>query len=104
MEQKKKNKYITVGSVMNPKPGSDNKKPYIRLDGYNAETLAKVLVNTPKNKGVFLNLQTRAEQIEGVKKAMTNGKLSEEIGEKIISRLEKYKDSVKFDLVLTVEE
>lgn len=98
-----KKKYVTVGSVLNPREGSTSTRPYVRLNGYTAQDLIAALSKVEKNKGVSLSLQTRDEQIANIQKAAANGKLSEDLATKMISNLEKYKESVKYDLVLVTE-
>ena len=101
MEQRKKSKWFTVGSVMNPHPNGKTDRAYVKLGPYNAQELAKALSGS---KGVILNLQTRDEQIASLQKAMASGKLSEDLATKKIESLEKYKDSVKYDLVLKIDQ
>ncbi len=101
MEQRKKSKWFTVGSVMNPNPNGKGNRAYVKLGPYNAKELANALNGS---KGVILSLQTRDEQIASLQKAMSEGKLSEDLATKKIESLEKYKDSVKYDLVLKIDQ
>ena len=70
-------KRINVGAVFK---GKDGKPDYIKI----SEDLVL-------KKGDFLNLESKQSKIEGITKAIENGKLSEEVGNKLLENVEKTK-------------
>ena len=80
-----KYKRTVVGSVVK---GKDGKPDYI-----------KVSKDITLKQGDFLNLESIAMQLKSLDKAVTDGKLSEDLAEKIRSNLEKIPDFVRFQIV-----
>lgn len=75
-------KRIQVGSIMK---GKENKGDYIKIE---EDVVLK--------KGDFLNLESKASQIASLTKAIEDGKLSQEVGEKMLANVEKIPDFVRF--------
>jgi len=79
-------KRTVVGSVLAQK--DDKKKFYIKF---------KQDVNI--KAGDFINLESKQNQIDSIQKAFDEGKVSEDVLESALERIEKMPDFVKFDLV-----
>lgn len=79
-----KTKRIEVGSVVK---GRDGKPDYIKV---NQDVMLK--------KGQFLNLESKKDRLASLNEAVTNGKLSAEIADKIIENVEKTPDFVRFTI------
>ena len=77
-----------IGSVIK---GRDGKLDYIKIS--NDVTLSK---------GSFINLESPAQQKANVERAVADGKLSKDLAEKILERINRTPDFVRF--VLTVTE
>jgi len=94
-----KSKRTVVGSVCKSK---DSGKPdYLVLRGNTADELAKALMRTDKSKGLSLKLESKKFQMESLDQAVSSGKLSGELAEKIKSeRIAKIPDWVRFEVVL----
>jgi len=76
-------KRIDIGSVIKSKePG---KPDYIKV---NADVVLK--------KGQYLNLESKAQRLASLSEAVNNGKLSNEIADKIRENVEKTPDFVRF--------
>lgn len=81
----------TIGSVLEGVSKFNGKK----------EFYVKINEDVVLRKGQSIQLRSKQDQIEGAQAAMEAGKLSPEIVAKIIERLDKYPEYVKFDLILT---
>lgn len=94
-----KSKRTVVGSVCKSKdPG---KPDYLVLRGNTADELAKALMRADKSKGLSLKLESKKFQMESLDQAVSSGKLSGELAEKIKSeRIAKIPDWVRFEVVL----
>ena len=86
----------TIGSVNKPTPGMLEKNP-------KAGRYIKISEDVVLKKGQYVNLESVADQIEGLQRAMEAGKLSEDYVQKQIERLEKTPDFVAFHLVTQVD-
>lgn len=75
-------KRIQVGTVMK---GKEGKGDYIKVEE-----------DITLKKGEFLNLESKASQIASLTKAIEEGKLSQEVGEKMLANAEKIPDFVRF--------
>lgn len=88
----------TVGSVFKSKEVGD--ADYIKLRGDTGEDLAKALLNMDRTKGLNLRLESKKFQLESLDTAVVEGKLKEEMAEKIRERINKIPDYVRFEIVL----
>ena len=73
-----------VGSVMTGKDGS---------------TYIKIRDNIAFTKGQTLNLESKKMQLQSAEAAIASGKLNGEVAEKVIERINKIPDFVKFEIV-----
>ncbi len=81
-----------IGAVVKSKdPGRSN---YIKIDLYNTDTI------TLKN-GQYINVESKAFQLNAIREAVAAGRMSEENGEKALARAEKIPDFVLGELVVT---
>jgi len=78
-----------IGSVIK---GKDGKPDYI-----------KISQDVTLKKGQYLNLETKARQLENLQKSVASGKLSTDLGEKIKERLENTPEWVRFNISVTEE-
>lgn len=85
-----KTKRVSVGSVLKGKEGAPD---YI-----------KIRTSVTLKEGQVLNLQSAKQQREGVEKALKDGKMSEELAKKILERIDKIPDFVRFEVVLLTNE
>jgi|DEB19_MinimDraft_3_1074340.scaffolds.fasta_scaffold66083_1 hypothetical protein len=81
-----KSKRSVVGSVCKSKDAG--KPDYI-----------KIRDDMSLKKGQILRLESKKYQLESLQGAVTAGKLSSELGEKIRERIEKIPDWVRFEIV-----
>jgi hypothetical protein len=81
-----KSKRSVVGSVCKSKDAG--KPDYI-----------KIRDDMSLRKGQILRLESKKYQLESLQGAVTAGKLSSELGEKIRERIEKIPDWVRFEIV-----
>lgn len=99
-----KPKRLTVGSVCKPKadPANPDKKKsdYIRLRGDMKKQLLAALMQLEGDEDLVLYLESKASQLESATRAVAEGKLSGEIGEKILGRINNIPDWVRFEIVL----
>lgn len=79
-------KRVVVGSVVKSKEAGQ--PDYVKI---NQDVTLK--------KGQTLRLESKKQQIDSAKAAIANGKLSGELGEKILERLEKIPEFVRFEIV-----
>lgn len=86
-----KKKRIIVGSLYKVKP-EDKEKGFPNYITIKEDITLK--------KGEFVRAESKAFQLESLEKAITNKKLSEEIGGEIRARLEKMPDFVIAELVV----
>jgi hypothetical protein len=94
-----KSKRTVVGSVCKSKDAG--KPDYLVLRGNTAEDLARVLMKADKSKGVSLKLESKKFQMDSLDQAVSSGKLSGDLAEKIKSeRIAKIPDWVRFEVVL----
>lgn len=77
-------KRIQVGAIIK---GKDNKGDYI-----------KISEDITLKKGEYLNLESKASKIASLTAAIENGKLSQEVGEKMLANVEKEPDFVRFSI------
>ena len=77
-------KRIQVGSIMK---GKENKGDYI-----------KITEDVTLKKGDFLNLENKASKIASLNAAIESGKLSQEVGQKLLENAEKMPDFVRFEI------
>lgn len=83
-------KRLDVGAVLK---GKEGKPDYIKID--NDITLTK---------GMFLNLENKAQAIASLESAIADGKLSQEVGDKARERIEKnHPDFKRFSIYTLVE-
>jgi hypothetical protein len=75
----------TIGSVVK---GQDGKPDYIKM---NKDVVLK--------SGDYLNLESKAMQLKSLDEAVNNGKLSEEVADKIRENVNKIPDFVRFQIV-----
>lgn len=78
-------KRIKVGQIVK---GKDGKPDYIKVD--NDVTL---------KRGDYLNLESAASQRKGIEDAMQAGKLSGEVAEKMLEKVNKIPPFVRFEIV-----
>lgn len=76
-----------VGSVVK---GRDGKPDYIKMSQ-----------DVTLKKGQFLNLESKAKQLENLQNAVASGKLSADLGEQIKERIERTPDFVRFSIFVT---
>lgn len=76
-----------VGSVVK---GRDGKPDYI-----------KISQDVTLKKGQYLNLESKAKQLENLQNAVASGKLSADLGEQIKERIEKMPEFVRFSVFVT---
>ena len=94
-----KSKRTVVGSICKSKDAG--KPDYLVLRGNTAEDLARVLMNSDKSKGVTLKLESKKFQMESLDAAVSGGKLSKELAEKIkAERIARIPEWVRFEVVL----
>lgn len=86
---KPKAKYRTIGSVLKSKDGSGD---YI-----------KISQDVTLREGQFVNLVSKASKIASITKAGEEGKLSEDLVEKLLAQAEKMPDFVRFNLEVKEE-
>lgn len=79
----------TFGSVVK---GKDGKPDYIKITN-----------DVNLKKGQYVNLESAKSQIESLKKALSEGKLSEEVATKMMDNANKTPDWVRFNLVVVEE-
>jgi hypothetical protein len=84
-------KRLVIGSVIKGKEKGD--PDYI-----------KIRKNISLKEGEVLRLESKAQQISQVKTAIESGKLTPELGEEILSRLEKIPDFVRFEISKLVDK
>lgn len=84
-------KRITIGQVCNPK--DKTKRRYIQI----SKNLKEPVVLKP---GQYINLESKADQLAGLKAALAAGKISPENAEKAQARIEKIADWVVAELVM----
>jgi len=89
-----------VGEVIKGKVEKDAEGNVIKRD----PDYIKVYQDVVLKKGDYLNLETKDEQIKSVNKAKENGKLDEEMTNKILERLNKIPDFVRFEIVQVKKE
>lgn len=77
-------KRINVGAIIK---GKDGKPDYIKV---NEDVILK--------KGEFLNLESQASKIASLNAAIENGKLSAEVGQKLIENAEKMPSFIRFEI------
>ena len=77
-------KRIQVGAIIK---GRDGKPDYIKV---NEDVTLK--------KGEFLNLESKASKIASLTAAIENGKLSQEVGQKMLEQAEKLPEFVRFEI------
>lgn len=77
-------KRINVGAIIK---GRDGKADYIKV---NEDVVLK--------KGEYLNLESKASQIASITAAIENGKLSSEVGEKMLANVEKTPEFIRFNI------
>jgi len=83
-----KSKRLVVGSVVKGKTVDGVKKPdYIKM-----------------RDGTYLNLESPKQQLASMEKALSEGKLSEEVAEKIRERIAKIPEWVMFEVIQVVKE
>lgn len=75
-------KRIQVGAIYK---GKENKGDYIKIEE-----------DITLKKGEFLNLESKASQIASLTKAIEEGKLSPEVGEKMLANAEKMPEFIRF--------
>jgi hypothetical protein len=85
-----KKEYINFGSVLKSKKDGSS---YI-----------KISKDIKLEEGEFVNLKAPADEISRVQELMNSGKMGAEQGEKILSRLEKIKEFVRFELEVVREK
>ena len=84
-------KRLDVGKVLK---GKDGKPDYIQINQ-----------DVSLTKGMFLNLETKAQAIESLETAIKNGKISDEVEPKIRERIEKgFPTFVRFAIYTLVEK
>jgi hypothetical protein len=94
-----KSKRTVVGSICKSKDAG--KPDYLVLRGNTTDQLVKALVKADKSKGLALKLESKKFQMESLEQAVTNGKLSNDLAEKIKSdRIDKIPEWVRFEVVL----
>jgi hypothetical protein len=86
-----KKKRLVIGSLCKVKPEDKEKgmPNYIQIRD-----------DISLKKGEFLRAESKAFQLENLEKAITSGKLSEEIGGQIRERIEKIPDWVIAELIV----
>jgi len=77
-------KRIQVGTVLK---GKDGRGDYIQIKE-----------DITLKKGEFLNLESQASKIASLEAAIANGKLSPEVGEKMIEAANKIPSFVRFEI------
>jgi hypothetical protein len=94
-----KSKRTVVGSVCKSKDAG--KPDYLVLRGNTAEELARALMKADKTKGISLKLESKKFQMDSLDQAVSSGKLSGDLAEKIkADRISKIPDWVRFEVVL----
>lgn len=87
-----------VGSICKGKDGSPD---YLKLrGGKTAQDLAKALASADETKGLSLKLENKKQQLESLEAAVTAGKLSGDVVEKIRDRVNNIPEWVRFEVVL----
>jgi len=94
-------KYITVGSVVK---GREGKPDYIKLRTDDVSALVRALQTAKKEEGLILNLDSKKSQLEGLEKAVSSGKITEEYASKRRQSIEKTPEWVRFNVTLAVNK
>lgn len=87
-----KYKRQTVGSVLKSK---DGKSKYIKIN------LGKDGGSVTLNHGDILSVESKAEQLSSLSGAVSSGKLSSELADKIAERINKIPDFVVAEVILS---
>ena len=92
-------KKTVIGSVLKSQNGGlDYVKIRPTVRGEDGKVV--VLEDITLKSGTTLSLENKASKIQSAKKALEEGKLSEETVEKIIAQAEQMPDFVRFEIVL----
>lgn len=98
-EARKRSKRTVVGSIVKPKEGTTG-GDYLKLRGDVKDVLIEALKHADSKKGISLRLESAKQQSESLASALANGKLSEEIADKVSKRIEAIPNYVRFEVVL----
>lgn len=82
-------KRVKIGAIIK---GKDGKADYIKVDN-----------DVQLRRGMYINMESKKQQIESLSKAVQEGKLSAELGEKLLASAEKIPDFVRFELFARVD-
>lgn len=93
---------VVLGSVLKSKSG---KPDYIKLrvNDLTRKTLTKLL-ETAGEQGFILNLESQKHRSESLESAVTAGKLSGEVADKIRQSIAQMPDFCRFEVVTYVEK
>lgn len=80
-----KYKRMVVGDVVK---GKEGKPDYIKVSN-----------DVVLKKGDFLNLESKSMQLKNIKQAVKDGKLSSDVAEGIMEKINKIPDFVRFNIV-----
>jgi len=92
---------VNAGSVVKAK--TKGEMDYIKINPKAKDDLIEALQNMDPEKGMYLNLESRESQLNGIELAVENGKLSEENAAKARERVEAIPDFVRFSIVLVTK-
>tara|TARA_R110000868_G_scaffold66014_2_gene196955 strand:- start:1443 stop:1706 length:264 start_codon:yes stop_codon:yes gene_type:complete len=81
-----KKKRFTVGSIIK---GQNGKPDYIKINS-----------DVVLTKGQFVNMESKAQKIKSLQEVIASGKLSGEIGNKMLETAEKIPEWVRFELYI----
>ena len=89
-----------VGEVVKGKVDTDQEGNVISRE----PDYIKIFQDVTLKKGQYLNLETKQAQIESAEKANKEGKLTGENFEKVMNRLTKIPDFIRFEIVAVRKE
>lgn len=98
---------LTLGSIYKGKKNEQTGvvgQDYMKLDGRSKQFLLDIIGNMDEKKGLVLNLDSKKNRLDSVNKAEAEGKLSEEIANKVREDIEKMPEYVRFNITYLAEK
>lgn len=94
-------KRLTVGSIVKAK--EEGKPSYIKLRGETLQDFAKALLKMDPEKGGTMKLESKKFQLESLRQAVADGKLSAERAGQVEERINKMPDYVVAEMIVLQE-